>query len=198
MSIVERNVALVMARADLKGIPRHAVPVGYGIRPYAPGDEQAWLEVQAAADRYNEITLELFRREFGADPALLGRRLFFLVDADGAAIGAAAAWFADEHRGKPVGRVHWVAIRPTNQRRGLAKPLMSHVCVRLRELGHERAFLTTSSARIPAIALYLRFGFVPAIERPEHAAAWTELLRYVPELAQHRLEPPGEAFSPTL
>jgi GNAT superfamily N-acetyltransferase len=182
-SIVERNVDLAMARLDLRAIPRYVVPAGYAIRPYAPGDERAWVEIQEVADVYNEISPELFRREYGDDAFELGRRLFMLQGPSGAAIGTAAAWTHDPD-GR-IGRLHWVAIHPAHQGRGLAKPLLSHVCAVMRDLGHVAAHLTTSSARVPAIALYLHFGFVPATAGPDDAAAWAELRR-VPILA-HRL-----------
>ena len=178
-----------MTRRDLRALPRHAVPDGYAIRPYAPGDEHAWVGIQAAADAHNVITGELFRAQFGDNPGELARRLFLLVDptaeavGSGAAIGTAAAWFDDTGRGPGFGRVHWLAIHPDHQGRGLAKPLLGHVCVTLRELGHERAFLTTSTARLAAIALYLSFGFAPEIGGPEDAAAWTALQRSAPELS---------------
>jgi len=171
-----------MIRRDLAAIPQHAVPAGYAIRPFVPGDERAWVEIQSAADAHNVITDRLFRDQFGDDSGELRRRLFMLVDASGAAIGTAAAWFDDTGRRPGFGRVHWVAIHPDHQGRGLAKPLLSHVCVTLRDLGHERAFLTTSTARVPAIGLYLRFGFVPEIGGPEDVAAWHALRQTEPRL----------------
>jgi GNAT superfamily N-acetyltransferase len=78
-------------------------------------------------------------------------------------------------RGREYGRVHWVAIVPEWQRHGLAKPLLTVVCQRLQELGHERAYLTTAPERIPAINLYLSFGFVPEVRSDEALRAWKEI-----------------------
>jgi GNAT superfamily N-acetyltransferase len=183
-SIVHRNVDLTMVRGDLDGMPSYQIPDGHAIRPYASGDEVAWVELQSVADALNVITPALFRREYGDDPEELARRLFMLVDPGGAPIGSAAAWFGQRCADATWGRVHWVAIHPAHQGRGLAKPLLSRVCATLRELGHVRAYLTTGTARVPAIALYLHFGFLPAIDGPEDEAAWGELLREIPDLAR--------------
>ena len=176
------RASVTMVRSDLQDLPRHAVPDGFAIRPYAPGDELSWVRIQSAADAYNVIVADLFRAQFGDDTLELGRRLFMLEDAAGTAIGTAAAWFGGARRGPAVGRVHWVAIHPAHQGRGLAKPLLSRVCHALRALGHESAYLTTSTARVPAIALYLSFGFVPEIAGPHEAAAWAALQRSAPRL----------------
>src|SRR5207248_4802613 len=101
---------------------------------------------------------------------LLVERQCYLLNAFGQAIGTGTAWFNDNFEGKSFGRVHWLAILPEFQGRGLGKPLLTAICSRLRDLGHERAYLTTSTQRIPAIRLYLRFGFVPLIrDEPENA-----------------------------
>lgn len=182
--IVERNLDLTMVRGDLDRLPTYPVPDGYAIRPYAPGDEVAWVDIQSVADVYNVITPALFQREYGDDPLELGRRLFMIVGPNGESVGTAAAWFGEREGDPTWGRVHWVAVHPTHQGRGLAKPLLSRVGGALRELGHDRAYLTTATARVPAIALYLHFGFAPAIDGPDDEVAWTELLRAVPELAR--------------
>ena len=180
----ERNVPLTMIRPTLSDVPGHDVPAHHAIRPYAPGDELAWLAIQRAADRYNTIDPSLFAREFGGDLVALRRRIRFLVGPSGEAIGTAAAWFGEAHREGSFGRVHWVAIHPAHQGRGLAKGLLYHVCVVLRELGYRRAYLRTSSARIAAITLYLRFGFVPEVECSEEAAAWASVASVVPGLGR--------------
>lgn len=178
------SASVTMIRRDLADLPRHAVPAGFAIRPYVPGDERAWVRIQAAADAHNVIDARLFRDQFGTDAQVLERRLFMLVGPAGAPIGTAAAWYGGARHGTAVGRVHWVAIHPSHQGRGLAKPLLSHVCLALRDLGHESAFLTTSTARVAAIGLYLGFGFVPEIAGPQDAAAWEALLRSAPGLAE--------------
>lgn len=180
----ESNVPLTMVRPTLSGLPAYDVPEQHAIRPYAPGDEQVWVAIQRAADRYNTIDASLFAREFGDDVAALQRRLAFLVGRSGEAIGTAAAWFGEAHREGSFGRVHWVAIHPSHQGRGLAKGLLHHVCVALRELGYRRAYLTTSSARVAAITLYLRFGFVPEVMHSEDAVAWAAVAQEVPGLGR--------------
>jgi len=74
-----------------------------------------------------------------------------------------------------MGRVHWVAIDPEHQGRGLSKPLLSTVCNTLAAMGHDEAYLVTSSGRVAAIRLYLHFGFVPVTDAPEAAVAWAAL-----------------------
>ena len=94
-------------------------------------------------------------------------------------MGTATAWFDENHRGRPFGRVHWVAVVPENQGCGLSKPLLSRVCSALRELGHEDAYLTTSTVRVPAIRLYMQFGFVPEINSEEDTRVWGEMEKYL-------------------
>ncbi len=166
------NDLVSMVREDLYNIPAFTLPPGYSIRWYGQGDEKAWVEIQAASDRFNTITPELYRGQFGTDVPELHRRQCFILDHQGMAIGTATAWFDENYRGRPFGRVHWVAIIPSSQGRGLAKPLMTTVCERLASLGHSRAYLTTSTARIPALNLYLRFGFVPEIKSESDRQAW--------------------------
>ena len=165
-----------MLRENLDDIPDFHLPPGFSLRWYQPGDEENWFRIQALADDHNEITSTLFQGQFGTDQRLLAERQCYLIDAGGNAVGTGTAWFKENFEGAKFGRVHWVAIVPEFQRRGLAKPLMTAICLRLRELGHERAYLSTSSARLLAIRLYLQFGFLPMIRSEAEATCWKEII----------------------
>ena len=165
------NVEVSMIRRDLRRLPGFELPAGYSLRFFRPGDAQTWTRIQLDAEKHLTIAPELFAKEFGEDPGPLGERQLFLCAADGMEIGTATAWFND-YNGLPYGRVHWLAIVPGYQGKGLAKPLLSGVLARMKELGHRRAYLVTSTARIPALALYLKFGFAPEVKSEEELAGW--------------------------
>ena len=164
-----------MSRPHLDNVPAFALPKEFSLRWHQPGDEQHWLDIHLAADKYNPITPELFSREFGEAHDVLKHRQCFLLDANQKPVATATAWFNDNFNGGSYGRVHWIAVVPAHQRRGLGKALMTIVCCRLRALGHLHAYLTTSTARIPAIKLYRGFGFVPLIRTADDAAIWREV-----------------------
>ena len=168
---MEEYIPVNMIRNNLDNIPQFELPSPFTIRTYQPGDAEAWTRIHIESDFYSTFTPTLFHEQFGHDEEILSSRQFYLCDGDGAAIGTASAWFAD-YRGYPNGRVHWVAITPSMQGKGLAKPLITAVCNRLKDLGHDRIFLDTASVRGPAIQLYLKFGFVPDIRNEEDVRAW--------------------------
>jgi GNAT superfamily N-acetyltransferase len=168
-----------MIRENLDDIPTFELPLSFSIRWYELGDDRSWINIQKHADRYNTITSELFDREFNNDAESLARRQCFLIDTNGTAVGTATAWFGGKYHGRPYGRLHWVAIVPRVQGQGLAKPLLTTVCQRLRDLGHQRAYLSTSPERIPAINLYLGFGFAPEIKNTHDSEIWTDIQKRV-------------------
>jgi GNAT superfamily N-acetyltransferase len=179
MSILQRNVTVLMTRDHLDDLPDWPLPVGFSACWYQPGDEQAWIDIHRLAERHVEISAEVYRREFGTDPEPLCRRQLFLRDQHQMPIATATAWGDDQYDGQDSGRVHWVAMIPEYQGRGLAKPLLSLVLRRLWDLGHRRAYLRTSTARVPAINLYLKAGFRPALPTPQDREAWGELQPYL-------------------
>lgn len=186
---VARPSAVRMCCRDLTATPRFVLPPGYTLRTYRPGDEMAWADIHRLADRLNPVTATLFSEQFGARQEELPRRQFFLLNPSGATVGTATAWSGTDRDGVPCGRVHWVAIVPAEQGRGLAKPLLSAVCCRLLELGHRQAYLTTSILRPAALNLYFAFGFMPELQTAGDGAAWTALLESVPGQSGPPLRP---------
>ena len=171
------NISVSMTRATLDNLPRFAVPTPYTVRWYQPGDERDWVDIHIAADAYHTFTMATFEQEFGADRALLSTRQAYLCNEAGKPIGTTSAWFYTDEENEPYGLVHWVAIHPKAQGKGLAKPLLALACERLRALGHTRGYLNTSTGRIPAISLYLQFGFVPKMRRDQEKSlrAWRQV-----------------------
>ncbi|MBN2315120.1 MAG: GNAT family N-acetyltransferase [Sedimentisphaerales bacterium] len=167
-----------MIRDNLDALPDYGVPDGYSIRWYQPGDEQSWCNIHVLADKYTQATSNLFVREFGSDIPMLTERQCYLFDRKEVPVGTACAWFDDQNAPSP-GRVHWVAIVPEEQGKGLAKTLLSIVCHRLKKLGHKNAYLTTQTVRIPAINLYLKFGFTPAIDSERDKHIWRQLQNHL-------------------
>jgi GNAT superfamily N-acetyltransferase len=164
-----------MEREHLDDLPNYRLPAGHSIKWYEPGDEEKWVDIHLRAEKYAEVSRSVYAREFGGDIETLSRRQCFLLAEDGASIGTATAWFNDDYHGRRYGRVHWVAVVPEHQGRGLSKPLMSTVLSRMAELGHDRVYLRTSTARLPAVNLYARFGFAPSLRSPEDQKVWREL-----------------------
>jgi GNAT superfamily N-acetyltransferase len=167
-----------MIRENLNDIPDYGLPADYSIRNYQQGDETSWYRIHLLADKYSEVIPTLFEKEFGSNTQRLAERQFFLTDKIGTPIGTASAWYDNRSEQSP-GRVHWVAIVPSEHGKGLAKPLLATVCNKLKELGHIKAHLTTQTVRIPAINLYLKFGFAPAIDSERDRNIWRQLRKHL-------------------
>lgn len=173
--VMKKYVSISMIRETLNDIPVYHVPDGFSLRCYRPGDEKLWVKIHEQADQYNNITSETFDRVFNSDFEALAERQYYLLDSQKQAVGTATAWFDNGNKERYNGRVHWVAIIPEMQGKGLAKPLLSAVCEKLRELGHERAHLTTQPERIAAINLYLQFGFMPEVKTIDDLETWSRV-----------------------
>jgi GNAT superfamily N-acetyltransferase len=171
---------VTMVRENRACFPHFALPPGYSLHWYQPGDEAIWLSIQRAADRLQDIPPDSFARTFGDARDELPQRQCFLLSPQGEPIGTATAWFGDERWGREWGKLHWVAIVPGWQGKGLARPLLSCVCGRLRELHPDRAYLRTAAERLVAIRLYLDFGFQPDIANADEAHTWSEIMKRLP------------------
>lgn len=162
---------LRLMRRQLTGVPPAVFPAGFELRAYLPGDETLWLDLVRESDPLWTGAPDLFARTWSGEPAECARRLVFLRAPGGEAAGTVAAWFGEAG----WGRVHWLLLRPAWRGRGLGRALLHWALHRLRELGHERAFLITEAGRLPALQLYLSAGFVPDPQSPAERAAWVEL-----------------------
>ncbi len=164
------NQPVHMIRHTLVDIPESALPAGYQIRPYQPGDEIHWRDIHIEADPYNEFTVERFKQVFGNEIEPLQTRQFYIINPNMEVVGTASAWWDDEDAN--CGRVHWVAILPSEQGNGLAKPLLTKIMHTFQQLGYQSAKLETGSVRLPAVNLYLKYGFEPNMISEDDPFVW--------------------------
>jgi GNAT superfamily N-acetyltransferase len=165
---------LIMIRDTLDDIPEAPLPAGFSIRPMRADESGLWTDIQRESDKLQPIPDDLFRQQFGSDTGATQWRTFFVVNPDGAAVGAVSAWYDRDFRGDDAGRIHWLAVRPAWRRRGLARAVLSFALKQLAQW-HTRAYLTTGTDRLPAVKLYLDAGFRPDMSAPDAEKAWSKV-----------------------
>lgn len=149
---------LLMVRDHMRGIPQIPLPEGYTMSGMRIEDIGVWTDVQRDAEEYLTIRDSLFMDQFGDDLPSIGRRCFILYDREGLAIGTISAWYNRNFRGRDWGRIHWVALRPSHQGRGLGKAMLTYA-MNVLARHHERAYLDTDTRREAAVGLYRKYGF---------------------------------------
>jgi GNAT superfamily N-acetyltransferase len=169
------NVDIWMTHPNLFQAPKFSLPAGYSMRFYRKGDIPVWVEIQQSADRFFEATSATFARSMPGETSLLSERVMFLLNAKSREVGTITAWQSSFLTTELIGQVHWVAIAAEVQGQGLAKPMLSAVCQRMIELGHTKACLSTNTRRIPALNLYLKFGFKPFFQNEIEHQAWEKI-----------------------
>lgn len=178
---------VVMNRENLQNIPQVPLPEGYTVRAYRQGDRETWIRIWQAAEPFIKITGETFDSNFGGDLPAMPKRCLFIVAPEGSDVATITAWYDRNYRGRPWGRIHWVAVAPEHQGKCLSRGMMTLAMNRLRALGHRRATLGTQTPRLAAIRTYLRFGFVPDMTAKDAARAWGLVAKEIDHPALRRL-----------
>jgi GNAT superfamily N-acetyltransferase len=169
---------LYMVRHSLTDLPAVAFPEGYDIRAMQPNEGGLWQDIERDAESFFRIEDGLFERVFGSNLAATAWRCFLVTGPRGVAVGTLSAWSDTQYLGEPWGQVHWVAIRPAYQRKGLARAALAYTLQQLAQW-HERAYLGTQSLRLPAIRLYLEMGFVPDLRHLGAPEAWANVAQQI-------------------
>ena len=165
---------VLMVRKDLKNFSQYEFENGYYTRFYQPGDMLKWIEIQSLSNPDSTFSKEKFEATYDYKTELLNNRMLFLCNSKGLEIGTATAWFENDD----VGLLHWLAIVPAFQGRGLSKPLMTSVFNLLVKFGYKSCILRTKLSRIIAIKLYIKFGFKPYIETDQDRKKWQLVKSY--------------------
>ena len=86
--------------------------------------------------------------------------MLFIEDSSGEKVATATAFY-DSRDTSGAGWLHWVAVKRTQQGKGLARPLISKALHRLTELGYTDIKVPTQTNTWVAAKLYLDAGFIP-------------------------------------
>ena len=199
-------IAVAMTREDGKNVPAYPLPEGYHFAPFTPEDEENWVQLQFEVTHVPSLQQgkQIFREEFlrAAEGVSceecpgyedVRQRTVQIKDADDNLVGVATLWMGDTF-GPVWQRVHWVAVHPDHQGKGLARCMIARMLQLYTELGCETPiYLTSQTKSYRAVRLYKQMGFMPYMgEKPvswpfqsdlpresfeeENKAAW-ELIR---------------------
>lgn len=178
-----KRPALQMLRPSLDGLPSledaiAALPPGYHLRTYQPGDEAAWSEVMNTG-AMGEWDVERTRAELTGRPfpQFDPEGLFILIAEPSAKlVGSACAWLIDPAETE-TGVLHMVGVLPEHRGRRLSYVVCLAVLHRFRQRGFRRVRLNTHEWRLGAIKVYLELGFQPVYADPLHPEQWQAVLQ---------------------
>lgn len=162
---------ILMTKSDPWNYPKFQLPMGYSFRPYQDEDKAKWAELQVILGQLDSVEAaeKYFEDEFMQYPDDLSRKCIFVTDSTGLTVGTASIWRGMIF-GNELHRVHWVAVHPQHQGKGIAKALMTKGLDIYNALGfRDLVFLTSQTWSYKAINIYLDFGFTPYMgEKPEN------------------------------
>lgn len=165
--------AVVMTRENAENFLAYSLPDGYHFAVFTPEDEENWVQLQTIVTHVEneEQGRQIFRKEFlqageeipceecpGYTETV--RRTVLVKDSAGNLVGAATLWTGDIF-GETWQRVHWVAVHPDHQGKGLAKCMLARMLELYKELEcNTPIYLTTQTKTYRAVRIYAQMGFV--------------------------------------
>lgn len=148
----------------LKDLPvtEQALPEGFHFEFYQEGDETEWAAIETAVSEFEDEAqaLDYFQKKFAPFSKELKRRMLFISDSEGRKIGTCSAWWKELPDGTRYPLVHWVAVRPGYQGKGIAKAMLRRTLKQLQKLeATTPVYLHTQTWSHVAIRLYQKLGF---------------------------------------
>lgn len=154
-------IDLLMKRDAGAPLLEAKLPEGFSIRHYIPGDEVYWAEIETSVGEFNREmdALLYFQKTFLSCTGEAERRCLFICSPEGVPVGTFTIWwlYTGKHR-EPW--VHWIAVRPEYQGKGLAKALFAEGMKLACSIEGDRdMYLHTQTWSWKAVRLYLKAGF---------------------------------------
>lgn len=158
-------IGVLMTNRTPDSYPRCPLPEGYTLREYAPGVgmERDWAALQLSVEHFEtmEAALDQFEKELAPDAETLKKRGVFIYAPDGTLAASALLWYGDLFD-RTIARVHWVAVLPEHQGKGLCKAAMTLLMDLYHECGLTGGiYLSSQTWSYKALGIYRQFGFKP-------------------------------------
>ena len=187
------HIGVIMEKRDTFDYPRYSLPNGFEFSLFRQGFERQWAELQLEAGLADtlEDAESVFRHEFLYGKSIdwtnrdkeavlpenteecpcfneMCRRMVFVVDGSGNLAGTGALWKGDIF-GTERQRLHWIAVKPEHQGKGIAKAIVARLLDTYNRLGYSKyVYLTSQTWSYKALGIYMNFGFTPYMgEKPE-------------------------------
>lgn len=151
-----------MYRSQEVLVPQQNLPEGYHFAFYQEGDELEWATIEMSVSEFENRAqaLDYFKQTFVPYSDELKQRMLFVLNSAGEKIGTCTAWWKELPDGTRYPLVHWLAIKPGHQGKGIAKALMTRTLHLLQELEtNSPIYLHTQTWSHVAIGLYQKLGF---------------------------------------
>ena len=152
---------MIFVRQPGMPVPEAILPEGYTFRWYTAGMEADWAEIVTSVGEFDttEEAFQCFLADYLPYKPELESRMLFAVSPEGCVAGTFTIWW-DGTEGRRVPSVHWVAVRPEEQGRGIGKALVFRGIQLALELeGDCEMMLHTQSWSYKAVGIYLEAGF---------------------------------------
>lgn len=181
-----RNVLMVIPKRRVeKEIP---LKKGYSYVPYEDALFEPWCQLQTACNLFDSLeeAKRCLSRFLEEDRAFFEDNFLFVVDEERTLVASAGLW-PGHHFEEERLRVHYVAVLEQAQHQGIARAMLSKLCVHYDSIpSRYPLYLATQSQSYAAIFMYSRLGFTPYLgaykehTKEESEADWefvTEILK---------------------
>lgn len=161
---------------ELDKLLNYPLPDGFHFKLYNSKDDiEKWADILTQTKEFStkKTALSRFESEFTPYLSDVKERMLFIKTSDNEVVGTATAWYGMLNN-KVIGRLHWVGIKPEFQSQKLGRPLVAEA-MRILQVKHEKAYLTTQAHNLIAIYLYLTFGWTPLSDSKEQKEDWDTL-----------------------
>ena len=154
---------IIMKSSNNLEVKPRALPEGFSVRFYEPGDELYWARIQYEVGEFSSIedALNCFSHYKNHEEELRKRQIYIVDNETNTPVATATAWYSTL-AGKEIGVVHALSCLPSYQALGLGRIAAEYMMECFHKVMPEsQIWLDTQTWSYKAIGIYLGLGFVP-------------------------------------